>query len=323
MSLDLDLHPEGTPPPHDPVPPRPSRTRLWLALIGCVLILALGVWFVGSRLARWLNSAPTAGVPAPTAGAAADTRRIQATLFYVSADGAGLVPVTHDVVFGATPAEQARRIVEAHEACREAAGGPDAARYYAMNGVFHEAIRSAAGNAALAQEIASLDKRLSPYRRFITFRPGRTATALREDSELIDTLAARALPGAAADSGLRVPALEVLDAPVRRRVIRAWLLAGGATGLTDKQIRGVDTLVTGWHGQGGVAVGSSVPDERLFAGRRDGVLTLWREPVGKPGEGDGGEALAIGDFGGGVDHARRGQAGTRHVSSPAARRGSR
>jgi tRNA(Ile)-lysidine synthase len=66
---------------------------------------------------------------------------------------------------------------------------------------------------------------------------------------------------------------------VRRRVIRAWLLAGGATGLTDKQIRGVDVLVTDWHGQGGVAVGSSSPGERLFAGRRDGLLTLWREPV--------------------------------------------
>ncbi|OMC18980.1 tRNA lysidine(34) synthetase TilS [Mycobacterium colombiense] len=110
----------------------------------------------------------------------------------------------------------------------------------------------------------------------------RTATSLREDSELIDGLAARALPEAKADSGLRVQALATLDAPVRRRVIRAWLLAGGATNLTDKQIRGVDALVTGWHGQGGVAVGSSLPDERLFAGRRDGVLTLWREPVGKP-----------------------------------------
>lgn len=107
----------------------------------------------------------------------------------------------------------------------------------------------------------------------------RTATALREDGELIDRLAAGALPDAKEGSGLRVAALAALDAPVRRRVIRAWLLAGGATRLTDKQIRGVDTLVTAWRGQGGVAVGSSVPDERLFAGRRNGVLTLWREPV--------------------------------------------
>lgn len=110
----------------------------------------------------------------------------------------------------------------------------------------------------------------------------RTATALREDTELIDALAAEALPGVEADAGLAVPALAALPGPVRRRVIRAWLLVGGATGLTDKQIRGVDGLVTAWRGQGGVAVGSSLRGERLIAGRREGALTMWREPVHKP-----------------------------------------
>lgn len=107
----------------------------------------------------------------------------------------------------------------------------------------------------------------------------RTATALREDTELIDTLAAAALPEADTGAGLRVEALAGLADPVRRRVIRGWLLAGGATRLTDKQIRGVDTLVTAWRGQGGVAVGSALRGERLFAARRDGVLFLRREPV--------------------------------------------
>lgn len=107
----------------------------------------------------------------------------------------------------------------------------------------------------------------------------RTATALREDTELIDSLAAEAMPGAKTGTGLRAGTLAALPDPVRRRVIRSWLLAGGATGLTDKQIRGVDTLVTAWRGQGGVAVGSSLRGERLIAGRRDGVLTMWHEPV--------------------------------------------
>lgn len=107
----------------------------------------------------------------------------------------------------------------------------------------------------------------------------RTATALREDTEMIDALAAQALPGVRAGSGLRPGALAGLPDVVRRRVIRGWLLAGGATGLTDKQIRGVDALIIGWRGQGGVAVGSSLRGERLIAGRRDGLLTLWREPV--------------------------------------------
>jgi tRNA(Ile)-lysidine synthase len=112
----------------------------------------------------------------------------------------------------------------------------------------------------------------------------RTATALREDTELIDALAAKALPGVQADAGLQARALAELPAPVRRRVIRGWLLAGGATGLTDRQIRAVDALVTAWGGQGGVAVGSSLRGERLFAGRREDVLAMWREPVSRPGD---------------------------------------
>lgn len=107
----------------------------------------------------------------------------------------------------------------------------------------------------------------------------RTATALREDTDLIDTLAAEAVPGVRTGAGLQAQTLATLPDPVRRRVIRGWLLAGGASGLTDKQIRGVDALVTAWRGQGGVAVGSALRGERLIAGRRDGVLTLWREPV--------------------------------------------
>ncbi len=111
----------------------------------------------------------------------------------------------------------------------------------------------------------------------------RTATAIREDNELIDEIAARALPhaatGSGAESGLHTGVLAELPGPVRRRVIRGWLLAGGAVGLTDKQIRGVDALVTGWRGQGGVAVGSTLRGRRLVAGRRDGVLSLRQEPV--------------------------------------------
>jgi tRNA(Ile)-lysidine synthase len=111
----------------------------------------------------------------------------------------------------------------------------------------------------------------------------RTAVALREDTELIDTLAAQALPGVRTGfgpgAGLQTQALAALPDVIRRRVIRGWLLAGGATGLTDKQIRGVDTLVTAWRGQGGVAVGSTLRGQRLIAGRRDGFLTLRREPV--------------------------------------------
>jgi tRNA(Ile)-lysidine synthase len=116
----------------------------------------------------------------------------------------------------------------------------------------------------------------------------RTATALREDTDTLDELARQALAdvGAggggivgSAGGGLDISRLAALPESVRRRVIRGWLLAGGASGLTDKQIRGVDSLVTAWRGQGGVAVGSPLRSQRLIAGRRDGMLTLHTEPV--------------------------------------------
>jgi len=107
----------------------------------------------------------------------------------------------------------------------------------------------------------------------------RTATALREDTDTLDELSRRALAEVGTEVGLDVSRLVSLPEAVRRRVIRGWLLAGGASGLTDKQIRGVDTLVTAWRGQGGVAVGSPLRSRRLIAGRRDGMLTLHTEPV--------------------------------------------
>jgi tRNA(Ile)-lysidine synthase len=106
----------------------------------------------------------------------------------------------------------------------------------------------------------------------------RTATALREDTDTLDELARQALDEIGAGA-LDTARLAALPEAVRRRVIRGWLLAGGASGLTDKQIRGVDTLVTAWRGQGGVAVGSPLRSQRLIAGRRDGMLTLRTEPV--------------------------------------------
>jgi tRNA(Ile)-lysidine synthase len=107
----------------------------------------------------------------------------------------------------------------------------------------------------------------------------RTATALREDTDTLDELAGQALAEVGTGGALDTARLAVLPEAVRRRVIRGWLLAGGASGLTDKQIRGVDTLVTAWRGQGGVAVGSPLRSRRLIAGRRDGMLTLHTEPV--------------------------------------------
>ncbi|OBG38392.1 MULTISPECIES: tRNA lysidine(34) synthetase TilS [Mycolicibacter] len=107
----------------------------------------------------------------------------------------------------------------------------------------------------------------------------RTAIALRENTELIDGLAEQALSGATTGAALDAAALATLAGPVRLAVIRRWLIDGGGRGLTDLQIRAVDRLVTAWRGQGGVAIGSDLRGQRLFAVRGDGLLRLRSEPV--------------------------------------------
>lgn len=107
----------------------------------------------------------------------------------------------------------------------------------------------------------------------------RTATALREDTDALDAMAGEVLVSAESAGALAITGIAGLPPALRRRVIRAWLLGGGATDLTDGQLRGVDTLVTAWRGQGGVAVGCSQPGIRLFAERRGANLVLRFEPV--------------------------------------------
>jgi DNA-binding GntR family transcriptional regulator len=82
-------------------------------------------------------------------------------------------------------------IEAAHRACQEAAAGDDAAAYYRVNGDFHGAVHRAARNPILVEQIAVLDKRLAPYRRFITFRPGRTEEALREHDRILRAIQKR------------------------------------------------------------------------------------------------------------------------------------
>lgn len=107
----------------------------------------------------------------------------------------------------------------------------------------------------------------------------RTAAALREDTETLDALAESAFAAAATGDGLDIGPIAGLSPALRRRVIRAWLLAGGASDLSDRQLRAVDALVVDWRGQGGVAVGSGIPRTRLFAERHRGRLALRTEPV--------------------------------------------
>jgi hypothetical protein len=85
---------------------------LWIVFAVGVFGVVIGVWLVMAILPRWLQSG---GQPAGagTTASGGDTRKIHATLFYVSDDGTELVPVNREVPLGGTPGEQARRIIEA------------------------------------------------------------------------------------------------------------------------------------------------------------------------------------------------------------------
>lgn len=102
----------------------------------------------------------------------------------------------------------------------------------------------------------------------------RTAAQLREDGAALDAIADRLLVDARDGSSLSVETLATVPPAIRRRIIRAWLLDGGAKALTDKHLRAVESLITEWHGQGGVAVGGGMPGIRLVARRERGRLTL-------------------------------------------------
>ncbi|WP_241249841.1 tRNA lysidine(34) synthetase TilS [Rhodococcus sp. X156] len=103
---------------------------------------------------------------------------------------------------------------------------------------------------------------------------GRTATQLREDCDALDALAAelatQALRGPELDAEVLTPA----PAALRRRVLRQWLTAHGATALTDRQLRWADELLGAWRGQGGVSVGG-----HLVVSRRHGRLSVQSQPA--------------------------------------------
>ncbi|MFB7721030.1 tRNA lysidine(34) synthetase TilS [Nocardia sp. NPDC056100] len=102
----------------------------------------------------------------------------------------------------------------------------------------------------------------------------RTAAQLREDGTALDAIAEELLKSEIDGDGLRLETLATVAPALRRRVIRAWLLAGGAKSLTDSNLRAVEALITDWRGQGGVAVGGSVTGTRLVAARERGRLIL-------------------------------------------------
>jgi hypothetical protein len=90
---------------------RPSRRVVTAAAAGAIA-LALLVWILFWALPRWTARDGATATPAGSA-AAGEGRRITATLFFIAPDAQALVAVSREVPYGATPADQARLIIEA------------------------------------------------------------------------------------------------------------------------------------------------------------------------------------------------------------------
>jgi tRNA(Ile)-lysidine synthase len=85
----------------------------------------------------------------------------------------------------------------------------------------------------------------------------RTAELVRDDTELLDRLAAeayRTAEGLGGTDTLDCAALESQPTALRRRILRLWLLAHGIGDLTLRHINAVESLVIGWHGQKSIQV---------------------------------------------------------------------
>jgi hypothetical protein len=87
--------------------------RIVLVVAAAVAVAIVTGWLATIGLQRWFGSAQQAVTAAPAPAAAQEpTRKIRATLFYVTEDGTHLIGVPREVPFGETTADQARRLVE-------------------------------------------------------------------------------------------------------------------------------------------------------------------------------------------------------------------
>jgi len=168
---------------------------LWAAIVIGVALVSLGVWLVFAKLPGILSREPGAPGAAPAAKAS-DAKKIQATLYYVSDDGTELVPVNREVVYGATPAEQARHILDLQVqsapdgyASAIAAGTSVRAVFLAEGG---EAFVDLSPEAAAAHSGGALNEALAVFaivNALTTNLPTVTSVQILVDGREIDSLA--------------------------------------------------------------------------------------------------------------------------------------
>jgi DNA-binding GntR family transcriptional regulator len=84
--------------------------------------------------------------------------------------------------------DQRLRLEAAHDACDRAIEAGDADAFYDANIDFHDAIAGASHNRVLQDELRRLSLKTAPYRRAITFQPGRMLSSQPEHAAVMDAI---------------------------------------------------------------------------------------------------------------------------------------
>jgi DNA-binding GntR family transcriptional regulator len=77
---------------------------------------------------------------------------------------------------------------ESHRACADTLARNDPEGFYEANRVFHEAIYAASHNPFLEETTRALRNRVAPYRRYVTYQPGRMMESVREHAAVVEAI---------------------------------------------------------------------------------------------------------------------------------------
>ena len=84
--------------------------------------------------------------------------------------------------------EHKERLKAAHAHLIEVLAQNDPQVFYDVNREFHEAIYDASQTEYLAEQTRALRRRVAPYRRYVTFQPGRMAATIDEHALILDAI---------------------------------------------------------------------------------------------------------------------------------------
>ena len=199
MDDDLRLRPDDPAPPSEvrtdgataaerPAPPRAMKKPVIWGIVALAALLVAVIALLPRALA------PPGGNDDASTGTT-DSRRIQATLYYISEIGTDLVAVVREVPYGASPSEQARLILEAQLQTPEGQSSAIPAGTK-LRGLFlggrGEAYVDLSPEAQTGATGGTLDEALAVYaivNALTTNLPDVTAVQILVDGKEVDTLA--------------------------------------------------------------------------------------------------------------------------------------